>query len=74
MTPALSGSLRAEMGTAACQVLHWVLVDRNVANPGNQSPQRQPGVSAWTNLIENRVRAMCTALSKKRKQNLEERQ
>lgn len=73
MTPALSGSLRAEMGIAACQVLHWVLDDGNVANAGNQSPQREPGVSAWTNLIENRVRAMCITLSKKRKQNLEER-
>lgn len=58
MTPALSGSLRAEMGIAACQVLHWVLVDRNAANAGNQSPQREPGVSAWTDLTENRVRAM----------------
>lgn len=58
------------MSVAACQVLLWVLDDGNVANPENQGPQREPGTSACTGLVENWLGAMCISLSYKRKQNL----
>lgn len=63
MTPVLSGWLRPEMGIAACQTLHWVPVDGNVAISGNQSPQRELAVFAWTDLIENKMTDMCITLS-----------